>query len=126
MSATIRIFDSALCCSTGVCGPEIDAELARVAADLDWLRKQGAQVERFNLAQQPGAFASTPAVKEALAARGTEILPIVMVNDRVAVEGGYPTRDTLAALAGIVVRKPLAKAGGGGTPSSDPSKPSCC
>ncbi len=109
---TIRVFDPAMCCSTGVCGPSIDPELARFAADVDWLEKQGIHVERFNLSQQPAAFAETPAVKEALA-RGTEVLPLVMVGDRIAVEGAYPSRETLAALAGVVVKPvevPAAKA----------------
>ena len=112
MTVTIRVFDPAMCCSTGVCGPSVDPELVRFAADVAWLQKQGVTVERFNLSQQPGAFAETPAVKEALA-RGTEVLPLVLVGDRVAVEGSYPSRDTLAALAGVVVRKaeaPAAKA----------------
>jgi hypothetical protein len=104
MSVTIRIFDPALCCSTGVCGPSVDPDLARFAADVDWLRKQGVTVERFNLAQQPAAFAETPAVHAALS-RGTEVLPLVLVDDRVAVEGSYPSRETLAALAGVVVRR---------------------
>ncbi|MBK9033809.1 MAG: arsenite efflux transporter metallochaperone ArsD [Myxococcales bacterium] len=110
MSVTIRVFDPAMCCATGVCGPGIDPELARFAADVAWLQQQGVAVERFNLAQQPAAFATTPAVKDALA-RGTEVLPLIMVDDRVAIEGAYPSRDTLAALAGVVVRK-LPVAGG--------------
>ncbi|MBL8742061.1 MAG: arsenite efflux transporter metallochaperone ArsD [Myxococcales bacterium] len=104
MSATIRVFDPAMCCSTGVCGPSIDPELARFAADLDWLAQQGVSVQRFNLSQDPGAFAETSVVKEALA-RGTEVLPLVLVGDRIAVEGSYPSRETLAALAGVVVKR---------------------
>ena len=50
MSVTVRVFDPALCCSTGVCGPSIDSDLARFAADLDWLKQQGVVVERYNLA----------------------------------------------------------------------------
>jgi hypothetical protein len=49
MSVTIRVFDPAMCCSTGVCGPSVDPDLARFAADVDWLQKQGVKVERFNL-----------------------------------------------------------------------------
>jgi hypothetical protein len=104
MSTTIRVFDPAMCCSTGVCGPGVDPELARFASDVEWLQKQGVKVERFNLSQQPGAFAETVAVKQALE-RGTDVLPLVMVNDRIAVEGSYPSRETLAALAGVVVKK---------------------
>ncbi len=72
MPVTIRIFDPAMCCPTGVCGPSIEPDLARFAADVDWLQKQGVQVERYNLSSQPAAFVSTPGVKEALA-RGTVV-----------------------------------------------------
>jgi hypothetical protein len=99
-----------MCCSTGVCGPGVDPELARFSADLEWLKQQGVEVQRFNLAQQPGAFVETAPVKAALQARGNASLPLVMVDDRIAVEGTYPTRETLAALAGVVVRKPEVKA----------------
>ena len=57
---TIRVFDPAMCCSSGVCGPSVDPQLARFSADLDWLKAQGVSVERFNLAQQPAAFAEDP------------------------------------------------------------------
>ncbi len=129
MSVTIRVFDPAMCCSTGVCGPSVEPDLARFAADVDWLQKQGVTVERFNLSQQPGAFAETPAVKEALA-RGTEVLPLVLVGDRIAVEGSYPSRETLAALAGVVVKKlevaPAASSGCCGPSTGAKSKTSCC
>ncbi len=52
----VQIYDKPMCCSTGVCGPEVDPVLPRFAADLDWLKSQGHAVERFNLAQQPAAF----------------------------------------------------------------------
>ena len=129
MPATLRVFDPALCCSSGVCGPTVDPELARFAADVDWLQRQGVTVERFNLAQDPGAFATTPAVTEALA-RGTSVLPLVLVGDRIAVEGSYPSRDTLAALAGVVVRKlataPAAASSCCAPASGNAPKTSCC
>ena len=61
--ATIQIFDPALCCSTGVCGVEVDQALVSFAADEDRAKQSGAQVERFNLAQQPHAFAENSTVK---------------------------------------------------------------
>jgi disulfide oxidoreductase YuzD len=129
MSVTLRVFDPALCCSTGVCGPSVDPELARFAADVAWLEQQGVKVERYNLSQEPGAFADTPAVKEALS-RGTEVLPLVLIEGRIVAEGTYPARETLAALAGVVVRKaaPVAKSEGGCCPPSGESKSKngCC
>jgi len=101
----LRVFDPPMCCATGVCGTSVDPELARFNADLDWLKHQGIVVQRFNLSQQPGAFVEHAPVKQALSERGNACLPLILVDDRVAVEGAYPTRETLAALAGVVVRK---------------------
>ncbi|MFM2416257.1 MAG: hypothetical protein RL385_980 [Pseudomonadota bacterium] len=129
MSVTLRVFDPALCCSTGVCGPSVDPELARFAADVAWLEQQGVKVERYNLSQEPGAFADTPVVKEALA-RGTEVLPLVLIEGRIVAEGTYPARETLAALSGVVVRKAESAAKGESSccpPSGESkSKNGCC
>lgn len=42
--ATVKIYDKPMCCSTGVCGPQVDPVLPRFAGDLEWLRSQGRQV----------------------------------------------------------------------------------
>ena len=98
---TIQIFDPALCCSSGVCGQDIDPALVSLAADLDWAKQQGAVIERFNLAQQPMAFAETPAVKSFLELSGQEGLPLTLVDGQFALAGRYPSRDDLARWAGI-------------------------
>jgi hypothetical protein len=97
----VRVFDPAMCCTTGVCGPTVDPHLARFAADLDWLTAQGVAVERFNLAQQPGAFAEDQAVRSALETLGEAGLPVVKVNGEVKSRGVYPSRTELAAWAGV-------------------------
>ena len=56
----IEIFDPAMCCNTGVCGPSVDPELARFAGDLSFLKENGASVRRYNLSQEAMAFAKTP------------------------------------------------------------------
>lgn len=58
----IQVFEPPMCCSTGVCGPEIDPVLVQFAADLDALRSSEVKVKRFNLSQSPNQFATTPAV----------------------------------------------------------------
>lgn len=99
--ATIQIFDPALCCSTGVCGVEVDQALVSFAADVDWAKQNGAQVERFNLAQQPLAFAENSTVKAFLERSGQEALPLILVDGEVALAGRYPNRTELARWAGI-------------------------
>jgi len=99
----IRIFDPALCCSTGVCGVEVDQALVSFSADVAWATAQGAQIERYNLAQQPMVFAENPTVKGFLERSGLEALPLVLVDGEVALAGRYPNRAELARWAGIAL-----------------------
>lgn len=99
--ANIQVFDPALCCSTGVCGVDVDQQLVSFSADVDWARLNGAQIERFNLAQQPMAFAENAAVKKFLELSGAEGLPVILVDGDVALTGRYPQRAELARWAGI-------------------------
>lgn len=65
-SPAIRVFEPALCCNTGVCGPDVDQALVTFTADLDHLRGLGVDIERHNLANDPTAFATEPAVRDFL------------------------------------------------------------
>jgi hypothetical protein len=97
----IQVFDPVLCCSTGVCGTEVDQALVSFAADVAWAKQHGAQIERFNLAQQPMAFAENAAVKHFLERSGHEALPLILVDGEIALAGRYPSRMELARWAGI-------------------------
>jgi hypothetical protein len=99
---TIQVFDPALCCSTGVCGVDVDQALVTFSADLAWAKLNGAQIDRFNLAQQPVAFAENGAVKGFLERSGAEALPLVLVDGEIALAGRYPNRSELTRWAGIL------------------------
>ena len=103
MIKSVEVFDPAMCCSTGVCGPAVDPALARFAGDVEWLGRHGLKVERFNLGQEPGAFAGRAVVREALAAKGQSCLPLTLVDGQIVREGVYPTRDELVVLARVPV-----------------------
>jgi AhpD family alkylhydroperoxidase len=105
MTTKLQVFDPPMCCSTGVCGPSPDPVLPRFAADLQWLASQGITVERFNLAQQPQAFAASETIKTALAQYGNDCLPLILVNGAIVNRGFYPTRKELATLAGLSKEK---------------------
>lgn len=92
----IIIFDRALCCSTGVCGPQVDPALPRFAADLEWLKHQGHQVDRFNLAQDAQHFAADSVVQKMLTDHGVECLPLVFVDQQLVSQCTYPSREDLA------------------------------
>jgi len=100
MSA-IQIFDPSLCCSSGVCGVDVDQQLVDFAADVDWAKQNGADIERFNLAQQPLAFAENPVVKAFLERSGAEGLPLILVDGEIALAGRYPKRAEVARWAAI-------------------------
>ena len=103
----IQVYDPAMCCSTGVCGPSINPVLPRFAADLEWLAAQGAVVQRYNLSQEPGAFVANTNVQAALEEMGTDCLPLIIVNGDVMSKGKYPVRFTLAKWAGIPMAAPV-------------------
>src|SRR5512144_1061298 len=105
----IQVFDPALCCSTGVCGVDVDQALVSFAADVDWAKQNGARIERFNLAQQPLAFVGNATVKAFLERSGQEALPLILVDGEVALAGRYPNRTELARWAGIVLAEAKAE-----------------
>jgi hypothetical protein len=98
---SIQIFGPAMCCDSGVCGTDVDQQLVTFSADLDWAKQQGAQVQRFNLAQQPMEFANNQVVRGFLERSGAEALPLILVDGEVALAGRYPNRTELTRWAGI-------------------------
>ncbi len=91
----LDVYDPATCCATGVCGPGVDESLAQFASALEALRGRGVAVSRYNLSQQPGAFASHPTVSAALKQQGVDCLPLVLVDGQVLSRGRYPSRTEL-------------------------------
>ncbi len=104
----IEIFDPAMCCSTGVCGPSVDPELARIAADLDRLKKAGVEVSRYNLAQNAGAFVENRLVKQLLDDQGPEVLPATLIDGAVYKTRVHLTRDEIEDLLGKIPDQPPA------------------
>jgi arsenite methyltransferase len=100
-ASTLEIYDPAMCCSTGVCGPQVDPMLVRFGADVKWLQEQGIEVRRFNLSQSPAAFVENEKVKQALTEKGETALPLLLVDGQVLAKGDYPERGQLAAALGL-------------------------
>ena len=101
--ATIQVFDKPLCCSSGVCGPDVDPALVTFSADLQWLERHGVQVQRINPAHQPSLFATSELVRQELQRHGSACLPVIVVNDAVVSRGVFPNRQQLANWAGITL-----------------------
>ncbi|EKT0591473.1 arsenite efflux transporter metallochaperone ArsD [Morganella morganii] len=97
----LEVFDPALCCSTGVCGTDVDQALVDFATDFDWLKKQGANVRRFNLGQEPMEFVNNAKAKVFLETAGADALPLLLLDGEVVLTGRYPKRHELARWFGI-------------------------
>lgn len=101
MMNKIEIYDPAMCCSTGVCGPSVDPELTRLASAVYSLEKKGFAIKRFNLANEPAAFVENALVNQALADKGPEALPLVLLNGEIVKVAAYPTNDEFAQWFGL-------------------------
>ena len=122
----MEIFEQAMCCPTGLCGPSIDPELLRLSAVLETLKGKGIVVGRYNLSNDPLKFVQTKAVTDFLQEHGPEDLPLILVDGAVQFSGRYPTNEEFASLIGfdIDILKDAAQAAPD-TTCGDAS-PCCC
>jgi hypothetical protein len=95
----IEIYDPAMCCSTGVCGPGVDPELVRIYDALRQIQKQAPEVriDRYGLTSDPQAFISNAVVTELLKSDGPECLPLGFIDGELVSKGSYPANDQLTA-----------------------------
>ncbi|EPS48819.1 arsenical resistance operon repressor ArsD [Clostridium botulinum A1 str. CFSAN002368] len=95
------IFDPAMCCSTGVCGPSVNPELLRVATTINRLKNNGILVERYNLTSNPQIFVDNKKINEILNKEGVEILPVTMIDGIIVKTKAYPTNKEFCKLLDI-------------------------
>ena len=95
------IFDPAMCCPTGVCGPSVDPELLRVSRVINRLKRNNVEVERHNLTSNPQIFVDNKIINEILNKEGVEVLPVTMVDGVVVKTKSYPTDDEFIKLLDI-------------------------
>lgn len=127
----VEIFDPAMCCSTGICGPGVDPELLRMATIVNSLQMAGKDIKRYNLSDVPQAYIDNKAVNEVLLKEGVEALPIIIVDGKVMKKAGYPSNEELMEWTGIkaeelvaVMLKEKLKESTGGCCSGNDN--SCC
>lgn len=95
------IFDPAMCCPTGVCGPSVDKNLLRVSTLINRLGKKGVLVERHNLNDNPQAFVDNTIINMILNDEGVDILPVTMVDGEIVKTKEYPTDEEFVELLNI-------------------------
>ena len=96
------LYEPAMCCSTGVCGPSVNEDLIRVSSIMNELKKaEGIQAVRYNLSANPNSFVRNSKVTEFLQEKGMNSLPITVVNDEVIKIGSYPSNKEIMDYTGL-------------------------
>jgi hypothetical protein len=111
----VELFEPAMCCESGVCGPSVDQQLIEIREDLRWTSSQGAEVSRHSLSSDPDAFVANAKLTGLMVAFGEQALPALLVDGEIVMHGRYPTReelaDFLATKAEPVVELPVSASG---------------
>ncbi len=95
----LEIFEPPGCCPGGLRGPS-PAKI-QFTVDVEWLRARGVAVERSGIPSGPRASPHAAVVLETIRQHGIDCLPVTLADGEVVMEGRYPSREQLAALAGV-------------------------
>jgi hypothetical protein len=95
----IQLYEEAMCCSTGVCGPDPDDELVELSAALDQLEDEfeDAEISRANMQHNIDQFLNTQEIYDLVEENGPEILPITTLDGEIVAKEEYLSYDELAA-----------------------------
>ncbi|WP_075363686.1 arsenite efflux transporter metallochaperone ArsD [Desulfosporosinus metallidurans] len=99
----MQIFETAMCCPTGLCGIGVDTELLRISTVLNSLKKNGIEVDRFNLTNAPMEFVNNKAVNDFINTKGVDELPITVLEGEILITGRYPSNEEFAKLLNIPI-----------------------
>jgi hypothetical protein len=88
----VTILDPVMCCSTGVCGTDVDDALVRTSALVKWLKSLGHEVYRHSISNDAVPFKEYPSAIEKLQHDGIESLPYILINNRLVMTGRYPEK----------------------------------
>lgn len=85
------IYEGAMCCSTGVCGPEPDKELIKFNEAIKKLpiEFKGLKVTRAGLAFNSLLFSLNKEVVQLVKEKGQEVLPITTLNGEIIAQRKY-------------------------------------
>jgi hypothetical protein len=92
VSNEIVVYEGALCCPTGVCGPEPDKALIDFNEAIKKIQSEGnVSIIRASISFDINRFLQNPEIFQKVKEHGPGILPITTVNGKVVLERRYPT-----------------------------------
>jgi len=94
------IYEGAMCCSTGVCGPEPDRDLIELSETLKRLQNEygeGLSILRASLTFNSFIFMAHPEIVRLVKENGPAVLPITTINGEIIARQKYLQYDALRA-----------------------------
>lgn len=98
---TLKIYDPAMCCPTGVCGTSVDTKLVQLSNFLNSLDKNMFTVKRFGLSTNPQEYVTNSEVSKLLNEEGVESLPLIFLDDELLFKDDYPSVPQLSKKMGL-------------------------
>ncbi len=97
MAKSLVIYEGAMCCSTGLCGPEPDKTMVEFNEAIKKIQanNKDLSVVRASMSFNIQAFFQNMVVFQKVRMNGPGILPITTVDGKIILERKYPTYDEL-------------------------------
>ncbi|MFH1606709.1 MAG: arsenite efflux transporter metallochaperone ArsD [Nanoarchaeota archaeon] len=91
------IYEGAMCCSTGVCGPEPDKRLIEFSETVKRLQKEytNLEIKRASITFNLNMFLEDKDVFQMVKEKGQDILPIITLNRKIIAKQKYLKYDEL-------------------------------
>lgn len=99
----LELFEPAMCCSTGVCGPSVDEELLMITSAFEALtQNESIDASRHNLTSDPDAFVKNEKVLTIMKEKGKDSLPVTLVDGEIKKTGAYPSLKEISNYTGVI------------------------
>ncbi len=91
MKSNLVIYEGAMCCSTGLCGPEPDKALIELNETLKRIQAEypTLKIQRFNLSFNIEAFLKNSKIFQVVKENGPGILPITVIDEEIVGKQRY-------------------------------------
>lgn len=98
----LEMYEPAMCCQTGICGPTVDSQLLEISGIYDHINKSGnCEAKRYNLSQDTQAFVDNGTAIDLIHKNGKKILPITLIDGEVVKTGAYPSVEEFQEFSGV-------------------------
>jgi len=102
------IYEGAMCCSTGICGPEPDKILIEFNEALKKLHNEydGLEITRASMTHNLNLFLENKAIFQIIKEKGSDILPITTLDGNIIAKQKYMKYEELKRALGNTGKAP--------------------